>query len=270
MLRLIHENSDYPAGYSVSAENCYSLRQHHIVSSGISITCDNFNGKESHPATGRLLTCFSGEGRILIEGEWRESVRGTVYVMPPKTSHAYASVSKWVTGWVVYSAHKTGLATLAQPALVETDPRQLEYILSGLCHEASINPNSAALEHWVGLLDHQSSQIVSSLHPSRLARLWQAVQENPETQWDLSSLAKLAGLGSEHLRRLCILETGHSPMQHVTHLRMQRAISLIASGQKMESVAENVGYDNAYAFSAAFKRVCGKSPSLFRALDNAN
>jgi AraC-like DNA-binding protein len=46
---------------------------------------------------------------------------------------------------------------------------------------------------------------------------------------------------------------------------MRHAASLLASDfYTIETVAQKVGYDNPFAFSTAFKRVMGVSPSAYR------
>ncbi len=54
-------------------------------------------------------------------------------------------------------------------------------------------------------------------------------------------------------------------MNHVTALRMRQAMALLASeSYTIETVAQQVGYDSPFAFSAAFKRHQGVSPSEYR------
>jgi transcriptional regulator GlxA family with amidase domain len=51
-------------------------------------------------------------------------------------------------------------------------------------------------------------------------------------------------------------------MRYVTRLRLRHAASLLASHiYSVELVARKVGYTNAFAFSTAFKREMGASPS---------
>jgi transcriptional regulator GlxA family with amidase domain len=97
-----------------------------------------------------------------------------------------------------------------------------------------------------------------------LWRLWQTVQADIAADWTVEKLARTAALGPENLRRICLRETGQSPMQHLTRLRMQYAASLLTTGRKIEEVAQLAGYTNAFAFSSAFKRVMGKNPSGYK------
>jgi AraC-like DNA-binding protein len=54
-------------------------------------------------------------------------------------------------------------------------------------------------------------------------------------------------------------------MRYVTLLRMRHAAALLASDSySVEDVARQVGYENAFAFSTAFKRLMGDSPTGYR------
>jgi AraC-like DNA-binding protein len=53
-------------------------------------------------------------------------------------------------------------------------------------------------------------------------------------------------------------------MEHLTWLRMKRAAFLLErTNQKILTIAEEMGYQNAFAFSSAFKRVMGAAPFVF-------
>lgn len=100
----------------------------------------------------------------------------------------------------------------------------------------------------------------------RLWRVWRAVDAEPDRPWTLMSLAGIACMSPEHLRRQCRGELGKSPMAQVTDLRMQRAAALLRLGStKVETIAVRVGYGSVYAFSTAFKRWVGQAPSDYRA-----
>ena len=165
-------------------------------------------------------------------------------------------------GWIIYES--SVFPALREAMLREIDPRPMEYILYGLHHEITTRRDPALLEHWTELLHAQACRVLESEHPARLWRLWQKVQFDLAFDWSLSRLAEAAGVGPEYLRRLCLRELGTSPMRQVARLRMQQAISLLSEGYKVSAIADAVGYENAFAFSTAFKRITGRSPSHFR------
>ena len=84
-------------------------------------------------------------------------------------------------------------------------------------------------------------------------------------QEEVERLAKEAGYSNEHLRRLCRKQLGRSPMHQVTYLRMRRAAELLAStDQTIESISQEIGYQNPFVFSNAFTKWIGWRPSEYR------
>jgi AraC-like DNA-binding protein len=58
---------------------------------------------------------------------------------------------------------------------------------------------------------------------------------------------------------------GYPPIQYLTRWRMQLAARrLTERGAKVAAVAQEVGYDSEAAFSRAFKKFSGQSPSEWR------
>jgi transcriptional regulator GlxA family with amidase domain len=83
--------------------------------------------------------------------------------------------------------------------------------------------------------------------------------------WRLADLAEIACSSPEHLRRLCQQQLGRSPVQQVTYLRMRRAVEhLTTTLEKVEFIAHEVGYENPFTFSNAFKRWTGRRPTDYR------
>jgi len=55
-------------------------------------------------------------------------------------------------------------------------------------------------------------------------------------------------------------------MQHVTHVRVQRAAELLQkTDDKLALIAAAVGYRDAFVFSKLFKKWIGCAPSVYRA-----
>ena len=61
-----------------------------------------------------------------------------------------------------------------------------------------------------------------------------------------------------------------APLTHLTRWRLALAADLLAGTDlTLTTIASRVGYANAFALSAAFKRVHGTSPSNYRASHSA-
>ncbi|PMC40708.1 AraC family transcriptional regulator [Bacillus sp. UMB0899] len=80
----------------------------------------------------------------------------------------------------------------------------------------------------------------------------------------LTELAQIAGLSTSHYSRLFKKYIGLSPIDYLTHLRIDRAKELLVlSDVKIKEVSQNVGYGDELYFSRTFKRIVGVSPSQF-------
>jgi AraC-like DNA-binding protein len=91
----------------------------------------------------------------------------------------------------------------------------------------------------------------------------------------LSDLANIAGLSTSHYSRLFKKYIGLSPIDYLTHLRIDRAKELLVlSDVRIKEVSQNVGYVDELYFSRIFKRIVGVSPSQFcddqKILPNSN
>ena len=85
----------------------------------------------------------------------------------------------------------------------------------------------------------------------------------------LSDLCNAASLSESHLRRLFHQETGSSPMQYLTELRMNQAKNMLAQGDvSIGEVAEFCGFSSLYYFSRSFHRRYGMTPTQYRQMNS--
>lgn len=96
-------------------------------------------------------------------------------------------------------------------------------------------------------------------------RVLTLMHENSAHPWTLEELAQHAGLSRTALAERFRQSMGDTPLSHLRMLRMQRAMKLLAESERnLESVASQVGYQDAFSFSKVFKRTVGVSPKAFR------
>ncbi|HZZ71168.1 MAG TPA: AraC family transcriptional regulator [Pirellulales bacterium] len=216
-----------------------------------------------------FLACYGGEGRVLVDGRWKVCRAGQAALLPPGTLHAFHTAEKksWDICWVRYqeSPGQKPLAAVHSPLLAQYDPEPLRLAILGLHRECTEQNTPALLERWVELIHAYVLRFAqpASLDP-RLWELWTRVAEKLAQPWSVATMAHAAHLGEKQLQRLCRRELGRTPRQQLIWLRMRRAAELLTStGGKIETIAAQVGYDNAFVFSSTFKRVMGFSPSEY-------
>ena len=104
-----------------------------------------------------------------------------------------------------------------------------------------------------------------TLFADRLEKLWSEVNADLKADWTVERLASRAKVSSGYLHKLVLKYFNVRPMQMVLRLRMNHAMELlINTNLSLDSIAEEVGYGTAYAFSKAFLRYSGKRPGAFR------
>ncbi len=218
----------------------------------------------------QLLACTSGQGQVMLHNQWVPCAAGQVYLTPPLQFHAYRAVQRqpWGLVWVMFSPHhplwQRHIPTTVQ--LRSTPVGGLIRVLQGLYDDTADSITSPAVHHWLALLEMNLMRLFEPLRDDeRLQPLWRKVESALKHPWNNEQLAEQVGLSSEHLRRLCQRDLGVSPMQHVTQLRMRQAQAMLSiAGLSIVDIARAVGYDNPFAFSTAFKRITGQSPSTYR------
>lgn len=98
----------------------------------------------------------------------------------------------------------------------------------------------------------------------RLLRVCRSIIADPAGQHDLDALAALAGMGRRTFTRAFRAETGMSLAIWRQQVRLMQALSLLASGRAVTTIAFDVGYDSPSAFTAMFHRAFGMPPSQYQ------
>jgi len=82
----------------------------------------------------------------------------------------------------------------------------------------------------------------------------------------LAQLARLSGQSERTMRRRFARELGMGPELFLLRARLIRSMQLLVErpGSSVTEIAFAVGYQNHSAFTAAFRRFCGQTPSAFR------
>ncbi|MQA97575.1 MAG: helix-turn-helix domain-containing protein [Streptosporangiales bacterium] len=91
------------------------------------------------------------------------------------------------------------------------------------------------------------------------------LHDDPARPWTVAGLAAATGASRAALARRFAALVGEPPIGYLTGLRLARAADLLReTDATLEAIARRVGYGDAFALSAAFKREHGVSPREYR------
>lgn len=107
---------------------------------------------------------------------------------------------------------------------------------------------------------------LAALRDPVLAPALALLHASPERKWTVAELAAGAAVSRSLLDERFRQMLGRSPIRYLTEWRMHLAEELLSTTETgVAVIARRVGYDSEEAFSRAFKRARGLSPSHWRA-----
>ncbi|HEX6354298.1 AraC family transcriptional regulator [Actinophytocola sp.] len=121
------------------------------------------------------------------------------------------------------------------------------------------------LRDWFGQPDTVPPGWYRALTDDTVGPALRAMHAAPDKSWTLAALAGEARVSRTTLARRFATLVGEPPLTYLTNWRMAKAADLLTnSTATVAKVAHQVGYADAFGFSAAFKRRYGMSPSECR------
>ncbi|HET7849735.1 MAG TPA: AraC family transcriptional regulator [Pseudolabrys sp.] len=122
-----------------------------------------------------------------------------------------------------------------------------------------------AIRTFMDRLTSTNTGWLSGLRDPLVGRALALLHAEPARPWTLEELAAEAGASRSALVGRFTQLMGYPPMQYLTRWRMQLAARRLSErGVKVAAVAQEIGYESEAAFSRAFKKFSGRSPSEWR------
>lgn len=120
------------------------------------------------------------------------------------------------------------------------------------------------------LLDEIAAAPIEKLHlpmpaDDRLCRIAQMMMANPSERLTLKTWAKRAQLGERTLARILSRETGMSFGRWRQQLYIMLALRWLAKGVSIQTIASDLGHENAGSFVTMFRKALGTSPGRYMA-----
>lgn len=109
----------------------------------------------------------------------------------------------------------------------------------------------------------QTGPLAGLGHP-QLAKALVALHDGPANPWTLESLAAQAGMSRSRFAEVFAQVVGLPPASYLASYRITLAQDALLRGDKLDRIAQDVGYGSAAALSRAFTAVAGVSPREWR------
>lgn len=112
--------------------------------------------------------------------------------------------------------------------------------------------------------DSAGRGLLSGLRDPVTAKALRAMHQNVGCEWTVEALASLCGVSRSAFATRFRTVVGSSPISYLSRWRIALAKAALESGTtRIEDVAFSIGYKSSSAFSTAFTRAVGCSPSRF-------
>jgi AraC-like DNA-binding protein len=122
-----------------------------------------------------------------------------------------------------------------------------------------------AVRSWLSEHPTDTPGWISARHDPAVACALERIHGEPQHPWTIDALATHANVSRATLASRFRQQVGVPPMSYLTRWRLTLASDMLDDQRAtLASIARDVGYGSAFAFSTAFKKQFGMSPAKYR------
>jgi LacI family transcriptional regulator len=115
-----------------------------------------------------------------------------------------------------------------------------------------------------GVVVRKSSDLLAIQHPN-VARALRFIWQHASQSIGVADVVRAAAMSRRGLHEAFVQQLGRTPGAELRRIRLERACKrLVETGDKIEAVALQCGYQSLNSFCVAFKRLTGDSPGRYR------
>lgn len=223
---------------------------------------------QSGRAWGEFSSSFGGVLEVELAGGKCLAPPGYGVWLPPGSERKIHSRSN-VRYCSLYVSESVCASMPSQVGVLSVSPLGCA-LLSHLCVTPELFPLTVESERLLQVLVDQLAQAgyAESYLPTTddkiLRVILDSLETNPGDNRSIFELARSVNVTERTLMRRCQRELGMTLNEWRQRLKVITAFSLLEEGRKIEAVAFYLGYRNASAFIAMFRRIIGVAPDEFR------
>ncbi|UII79023.1 AraC family transcriptional regulator [Flagellimonas sp. CMM7] len=106
---------------------------------------------------------------------------------------------------------------------------------------------------------------IAAIQDERISKVLKEIHTSPKNDWQLESLAQIAGMSRTSFINKFKVLIGNTPFNYLTQWRLLYAKELLKESNKsVGEIAEEVGYQSEAAFNRVFKKNVKQTPLKFR------
>lgn len=106
---------------------------------------------------------------------------------------------------------------------------------------------------------------LSALNDPRISKALKLIQDSPQNNWTLESLASEIGMSRSVFFNQFKKLVHETPLSYLTNWRIRRAQKLLTTeNSNISEIAASVGYQSEGAFNRIFKLKTGQTPAVYR------
>lgn len=235
-----------------------------------------------------LHIILDGSGCFEIDSRTYHLKRGQLFLCPPDTRVYYRADqdSPWYYTWV--SFHGTKVSSFLKAAGFDKQvfirncnipPEKFTALIHQMLKASQFTSANELIR--LGCLYRFFSLLIDSNSTSSdnfavpydvssdnyIEHALQYISVNYNSQISIADIASYIGVHRSYLYHLFKEKLHQSPQEYLSSFRIEKArVLLVSTSDSVKDIAKQVGYQDAFAFSKAFHRITGMSPSEYRLL----
>jgi AraC-like DNA-binding protein len=232
-----------------------------------------------------LIYCIHGEGWFSVYGKTHRVTANHFFILPENTGHKYGAdpQNPWTIYWIhftgnlagEYFSYLAGKRSIKPRMVIPSDERN--QLFDEIVRYASMINNTDAVIYANNCLYNYLASFKNAIYAqsdsdrrqtSTIDNCIELMKENLNKNLNLYEIAQMMGLSISYLSALFKEKMHDSPYNYYIFLKIQRACYLLWNTRlNVKNIAAQLGYEDPYHFSRAFKNMMGLSPRQFRNQD---